>query len=186
MATRPIILYPNLLLRTPADPVTKVDREIREIVQDLWDTMYARGGVGLAGNQIGVLKQIFVMDPQREGESPPLVCINPRFISMEGKVQSEEGCLSIPGFRAEVIRFQKVKMEMVTLTEEEVTVELSGFSAIIAQHEADHLQGVLFVDRLSWAKRIQFEKEFGSDPYRKKNPNLPHILRTSTPKKIKI
>lgn len=185
MSVRPIVRYPSPILRTIAQPVAQINDSIRELVQDLWDTMYEAGGVGLAANQIGRTERVCVLHPRREKEEhTPLVLINPLILRGSGELSSEEGCLSIPGFTAEVIRYQTVEVEALNLKGEKTLYTFQGFPAVVAQHEIDHLDGILFVDRLSWLKRELFEREFGRDPYRSqvlkhKHHFLSHPTRAS-------
>lgn len=174
MSVRAIVRYPAEILRTVTEPVQSFDEQLKALIQDLWDTMYEAQGVGLAANQIGRRERVCVLHPRREGEEehPPLVLVNPVILSGSGEIRWEEGCLSIPGFSAEVVRYHTVEIEACTPEGERREYRLSGFPAVVAQHEIDHLEGILFVDRLSWTKRQLFEREFGKDPYRKRLPTL--------------
>jgi peptide deformylase len=171
MSVREILRYPHPILRTPTEPVREFGRNLEELIQDLWDTMESARGVGLAANQIGSFERVCVLHPKNaEEEHPRVVLVNPQIVSASGELRWEEGCLSIPGFTAEVVRYATVVVSAQTPRGEQVSYTFTGFPAVVAQHEIDHLDGILFVDRLSWVKRQRFEREFGKDPYRKRIP----------------
>jgi peptide deformylase len=151
---REVLIYPDPGLKQKAKPVAKVDDAIRALVKDMTETMYAEDGIGLAAPQIGVLKRIIVIDtsPKQEGEKLR-VFINPELITAEGRTKYTEGCLSIPGEAEEIERFAKVSVRALNQKGETFELEAEGLLAIALQHEMDHLDGVLFVDRLSSVKR---------------------------------
>ena len=154
MAVRPVRLYGDPALRRKALPVTGVDDTVRELVADMRETMHAYHGVGLAANQVGVLQRVLVVDvPMGEGTRVQHALINPVLDRRAGAEIGEEGCLSIPGIYEEVRRAQRVHVR--ALDEEGRPLEFAaeGFLARAIQHEVDHLDGVLFVDRLSMLKR---------------------------------
>lgn len=158
---RDIIIYPNEILTRPTKKVDVIDKEIQNLIQDMFDTMYNAEGVGLAANQIGVPLSVMVIDTSPKEDSPPLklVLINPEITESEGKIKCKEGCLSFPGLSVEVERFKKIKVKAINEHGEPVELTLEGFPAIVFQHELDHLQGITFVDRLkSWRRRIALEK----------------------------
>ncbi len=158
---REIVTYPAEILKKPTEKVDVVDREIRSLIRDMFDTMYQAEGVGLAANQIGVPLRIMVIDttPKEEAPDLKLVLINPELVSSEGKIKYKEGCLSFPGLTVEVERAMKVKVRGLSEEGEEVELELEGFPAIVFQHELDHLDGITFIDRLKgWRRRIALEK----------------------------
>ncbi|MBV9405945.1 MAG: peptide deformylase [Acidobacteriaceae bacterium] len=152
---RKILKYGEPILEQPAERVTEFDSaELRELIADMWETMYAAKGVGLAAPQIGVNKRISVIDISvGEDEAQKIVIINPEVTASEGKQTGEEGCLSIPGFREPVTRANKVSVRAQNDTGE--TIELSGEELLARafQHEIDHLNGILFVNHLSTLKR---------------------------------
>ncbi|MCS7261928.1 MAG: peptide deformylase [Aquificaceae bacterium] len=152
---RDILTYPHPLLRTPTKKVQVIDREIEELVRDMFETMYQADGVGLAANQIGVSLSVMVMDTTPKKEAPPvkLVLINPEVVSQEGSISYKEGCLSFPGLTVEVERFNKLQVRALNLRGEEVHYTLEGFPAVVFQHEMDHLMGITFVDRVKGLKR---------------------------------
>ncbi len=152
---RQILRFPHPLLKTPTKRVDVIDREIRELVKDMFETMYHAEGVGLAANQIGESLRIMVIDTSPKKEAPPLklVLINPEVIQTEGSIRYREGCLSFPGLTVEVERFSKVVVKALDLEGEEKEYELEGFPAIVFQHEMDHLDGITFIDRVNGLKK---------------------------------
>ena len=146
---RPILRYGESVLHTPAKPVGDVTPEIQQLVDDMIQTMYAAPGIGLAATQIGVGLRIFVCDISA-GRNPSdlLTFINPEFVERDGMQLEEEGCLSIPGFNATVARPSRAVVKGLNRDGEEQTVDGTGLLARCFQHEMDHLEGTLFVDRL--------------------------------------
>lgn len=161
MATkRKILLYPDPLLAKVSEPVEEITDEIRELVDDMIETMYEAPGVGLAAPQVGVLKRVVVYDPQpKEGERNPVVLINPEVTLTGETVRSEqEGCLSVPlGYRADVDRSSSIHLKYQDRDGVTHERDLEGFEAIIVQHETDHLQGTLFIDRIGRLRRSLFD-----------------------------
>ncbi len=162
MAIRPLVILPDPRLREKSEPVDAITDDIRALAQDMLDTMYDAPGIGLAAVQIGVMKRVVVMDlAKKDEERQPLVLINPRitWASEETSVY-EEGCLSIPDYYEEVERPARVRVAYQTLEGETVEREADGLFATCVQHEIDHLDGVLFIDRLSRLKRERVTKKF--------------------------
>ena len=151
---RPILKYGDQVLHAPATPVDALTPEIDRLIEDMIETMYAAPGVGLAAPQIGVPLRIFVVDISvgREASSL-LVVVNPQIVEREGMQLEEEGCLSVPGFNATVVRPSRVVIKGLDRTGTEQQHEGSGLLARAFQHEMDHLDGMLFVDRLRGIKR---------------------------------
>jgi peptide deformylase len=161
----PIAKYGNPILRTKGKRVEKIDDEIRDLASNMLETMHAANGVGLAAQQIGHALQLTVLDISQVEDRPstmklngeetdpvaamPLVLINPELELGEEKIVGSEGCLSIPDITADVVRSLSVTVRAATLDEEEVEIEASGLLARALQHEVDHLNGILFVDRIS-------------------------------------
>ena len=145
-----IIKYPHPALRRKAKPLRRVDGELKNIVREMFDLMYAQKGVGLAANQVGLPYRFFVLnlegDPSKGQEH---VFLNPVISRRSGSVEAEEGCLSFPEIFAPVKRAEKITISAYGLDGEEIQLDLNGFFARAAQHEYDHLDGILFVDRLS-------------------------------------
>lgn len=159
MALLPIRKYPDEVLRVECAPVEAFDSELKALVENMLETMYEAQGIGLAAPQIGVTQRLTVIDVSAD-EPDPLVFVNPVITAQEGKVSSEEGCLSIPEYRETVKRNESVVVDAFDEKGEPFTVEADGLLAICLQHEIDHLNGVLFVDHLSRLKRELFKKWF--------------------------
>ena len=158
MAVLPVVKFPDAVLKTRAQEVSKVTDTERRLVRDMIDTMYAENGVGLAANQVGVLKQIFVASAdQVRGQE--LVFLNPVLVKKEGTIKEFEGCLSVPEFCEPVKRAKKVWMRAMTLEGKSVEVKGEGLLSRIFQHEIDHLNGILFIDRLGVLKSQRVKKK---------------------------
>jgi peptide deformylase len=152
--TRPILTYGHPILRSASRPVAHINGDLDRLIDDMIETMYAAPGVGLAANQVGSPHRVFVANPAEDHDpSKLLVVINPEMIESEGEVIAEEGCLSIPELREEVRRARRVLVRGLDRTGRPIEVEGQDLLARIFQHELDHLNGILFVDRLSPAKR---------------------------------
>lgn len=157
---RPILTFPDPVLKQKAAPITVITDEIRQLARDMAETMYDAPGVGLAAPQIGVLQRLIVIDVAAKDEAPQLITvINPVIIEGEGEVYEEEGCLSVPDFSANVRRYETVVVKGLSLDGQERVWQADGLLAIAFQHEIDHLEGTLFVDRLSPLKRELFIKK---------------------------
>ena len=161
MAIRDILVVPNPVLKQVSKPVEKVDDELRALMDDMLETMYAAPGVGLAAIQVGVPKRVIVMDLAREGEDrQPRYFVNPEIVwASEDTVPYEEGCLSVPDYFDEVERPAKVRLRYLDYEGQAVEEEAEGLYAVCIQHEMDHLNGVLFIDHLSRLKREQAVKK---------------------------
>lgn len=168
MALLEVLKFPDERLRTVAKPVEVVDERIKQLVDDMLETMHEENGVGLAATQVDVHLRVVVMDVSEEGDQP-LVLINPEITETEGSVISEEGCLSVPGNYAKVERAAKVKVKALNREGEEYELEGSGLLAKCVQHELDHLQGKLFVDYLSPLKRQRIRKKLEKESRMKKS-----------------
>lgn len=169
MAKLKLYEYPHPILKKKAEKVQKVDDELRKLLDDMLETMYASNGCGLAAPQIGVSKRIVVIDIAHEDEEPrPLYMVNPEIVwQSEEKEISEEGCLSVPGQRAEVERPAAVRIKYLDYDGREQELEADDFLAVAAQHEIDHLDGVLYIDKLSRLKRQMLLKKL--EKYRKEH-----------------
>ena len=164
--------YPHPILRQKAQKVEKVDDETRKLLDDMLETMYEAVGVGLAAPQVGVSKRMLVIDYERDEEHPgnPIYMINPEIIwKSEEKVCGEEGCLSVPGQRAEVERFAKIKVRYVDYHGKQQEVLAEDFFAIVIQHEMDHLDGILYIDRISRLKRNMLLKKMEKERHHKED-----------------
>jgi len=154
MAKLPILIYPSPVIRKKSLKVTSINGELQRLIDDMMETMYAAPGVGLAAPQVGALRQVIVVDPHDERKlTKPMALINPELVAADGHIVEEEGCLCIPDLREGVPRFKRVVVKAYDRNEKEVVLEASDLLARILQHEIDHLNGVLFIDRLSPAKR---------------------------------
>lgn len=155
MALLPILTAPDPRLKKVAAPVAAVDDEVRALMDDMLETMYAAPGVGLAAPQVGILKRVIVADVARNGEAPaPMRMANPEIVASAGDISVyEEGCLSLPDHFAEVKRPERVTIRYLDHENEIREGEFDGFLATCIQHEIDHLDGVLFVDHISALKR---------------------------------
>lgn len=156
MAKLEIVIHPDPKLKKMCEPVSSVSDRIKTICEDMLETMYDAPGIGLAAPQVGLLQRIFVMDCSRDEETPqPLVLINPELVWFsEDKTKYEEGCLSIPDFFAEVERPAEVCVRCVDERGDKQEHHFSGLWATCAQHELDHLNGVLFLDYLRPMRRL--------------------------------
>jgi peptide deformylase len=151
---RSILSYGHPILRKATRPVAQLTEDLDRLIDDMVETMYAAPGVGLAANQVGSLQRVFVANPSEDRDpSKLLVLINPEPIEFEGEALVEEGCLSVPDFREEVRRARRLLVRGLDRTGRPIEVEGEALLARIFQHEMDHLNGVLFLDRLSPAKR---------------------------------
>ena len=159
MSVRPMRIYGDPVLRQKALPVQAFDAELATLIQDLFETMKAYEGVGLAANQVGVTRRVLVVDvPLEDGRRQRLALVNPVIVERSGSEVGEEGCLSIPGVFEDVSRSSAVRITAQDERGEPLEIEAEGFLARALQHEIDHLDGVLFIDRLSPLKR-QFLKK---------------------------
>ncbi len=151
--------YPDPVLRAQADLVEEIDDSIQKLIDGMIETMYDAPGIGLAANQVGVLKRVIVFEgsPGDEGKNPE-VLINPEIILREGNVTSEEACLSVIDFAADVCRAAQVKVRGLDRDGNEVKIEAENLKAICLQHEIDHLNGILFIDHISNLKRSLYKK----------------------------
>jgi peptide deformylase len=137
--------------------VAQVDTSIRKLIDDMFETMYAAPGIGLAATQVNVHKRVLVLDIT-EDRSKPLALINPEIIVREGVEETEEGCLSVPGVYDKVTRAEKIRVRTLDRTGKQIEIDADGLLAVCIQHEMDHLEGKLFVDYLSELKRTRIRK----------------------------
>ena len=157
MSTLSILEFPDPRLRTVAAPVTVFDAELKQFVADMYETMYAANGVGLAATQVNVHKRVLVAD-MSDDRNEPMVLINPEILEKDGQQVYQEGCLSFPGIYADVTRALHVKVKAHDVDGNEIVVEAEGPLAVCIQHEMDHLAGKVFVDYLSPLKRTMLLK----------------------------
>lgn len=152
MAILTILEFPDERLRQKAKPVEMVDDGIRKLIDDMFETMYAAPGIGLAANQVNVQRRLLVLDISEE-KNQPLALINPELLTREGQEESDEGCLSVPGVFEKVKRAEKIRVRALNRDGESFEMDADGLLAVCIQHEIDHLEGKLFVDYLSPLKR---------------------------------
>ena len=161
MAILKILTYPDKFLKKKAKPVAKIDNSIQKLIDDMAETMYDAPGSGLAAIQVGIDKRIIVYNGspgEEEGELK--VLINPKIVDCSGEIISqEEGCLSVPDYREDVKRALYVHVEGMDRDGKSVTIKTDEFLAIVLQHEIDHLEGILFIDRISKLKRNLYKKK---------------------------
>ncbi|MGB1108886.1 MAG: peptide deformylase [Gammaproteobacteria bacterium] len=157
MALLDILTFPDPRLRTKAKPVAQVDDSIRQLVDDMFETMYDAPGIGLAATQVDVHKRVVVMDISEE-RNEPRVFINAEITERDGIEEMEEGCLSVPGAYEKVKRAERIKVKALDREGQSFELEADGLLAVCIQHELDHLEGKLFVDRLSSLKRQRVKK----------------------------
>jgi peptide deformylase len=162
MTIKPLIILPDPILRQTSTRIEQVNGEIRTLADDMLATMYDAPGIGLAAIQVGVAKQMLVIDLSKDGEEKaPQVFINPEILAFSDERSAyEEGCLSIPDYYAEVERPARITLKHVDLDGKEQTIEAEGLLATCLQHEIDHLNGVLFIDHISRLKREMVIKRF--------------------------
>jgi peptide deformylase len=155
MALREILTVPNPVLKQVSTPVDGVDDDLRRLMDDMLETMYAAPGIGLAAIQVGVPRQVIVMDLARQDDPPePRFFVNPEILWASDEIALyEEGCLSVPEIYDEVARAAQVRLRYLDYNGQEVVEEAEGLFAVCIQHEMDHLKGVLFIDHLSRLKR---------------------------------
>lgn len=166
---RPLVQYPDPRLAKISEPVAEIDDSVRELAQDMLDTLNSIGGVGIAAPQIGVLRRVVIVDvslmnPPKENEEPGpqdlRVVVNPVITVLDpAKHIENEGCLSVPGFRAKVARPKRVAMDGLDLDGNPIHFEGEGYFGACLQHETDHLDGKIFIDRISYLKRSMYEKK---------------------------
>jgi peptide deformylase len=162
MSILDIVTYPDPFLQKPTRPVENIDGTLQTLVDDMTETMYRSAGVGLASIQVGHDRSLIVIDefPGEEDRDSPIVLVNPRIVERHGTVLSErEGCLSVPEFRADVKRAAAVVVEAFDRDGNPIRMERDDFLAVVLQHEIDHLEGTLFIDRISALKRRMYKRK---------------------------
>lgn len=191
MSVRQILTFPDPRLREISQPVTTFKKELKSLVDDMIETMYSAHGIGLAAPQIGELVRVIVIDTRPKDEEgrrykydemseleksvrQPLVLINPEIIKGEGKTTFDEGCLSVPGYYETVERYNYVEMKSYDLKGNEVVIKTDGLLAICMQHEMDHLEGKLFIDRISFIKGNKIKNQIKKHGYPVKKKDQDH------------
>jgi peptide deformylase len=174
MAKLTILEFPDPRLRTRAAPVGAVDGSIRTLIDDMFETMYAAPGIGLAATQVNVHKRVLVVDLSQE-QNQPLVFVNPEIIERAGKTEAEEGCLSVPGiFDKLTARSARVVVRALDRDGKPFEMAVEGLLAVCIQHEMDHLEGKLFVDYLSELKRTRIRKKLEKERRERGGAQAPH------------
>ena len=161
---REIITYPNKLLKQPSKDITQFDKELHTLLDDMYETMIAKNGIGLAAIQVAVPLNALIINLPNEEElqvkEDLIEVINPKILEMDGSTVYTEGCLSIPEYYEDVQRAEHIKVSFLDRDGNEIIQEYDGLMAIAFQHECDHLRGELFIEKLSYLKRKKFEKEW--------------------------
>ena len=172
MTIKKILTEPDPFLRQKSENVDKVDKEVRKLIDDMLDTMYAAPGIGLAAIQVGVPKRIIVIDLSKEEEKNPLYFVNPKIIlKSDTKATYEEGCLSVPGQFAEIDRPDQCLVNYLDYNGKQQELNAEGLLATCIQHEMDHLEGILFIDYLS-----KLKKNFITNKLSKQKKSLERIV----------
>lgn len=173
MAVLRVISYPNPLLKQVSRQIENFDSSLHTLLDDMYETMRAKEGVGIAAVQVGVLlRALLVLPPREDGEQDPqdlLEILNPKVVHKEGEIFWSEGCLSVPGFFEDIRRFETLYLDYQDRKGERKSLEAKGFLAVALQHEMDHLNGILFIDYLSLPKRKKFEQEYKRLQKQKRN-----------------
>jgi len=161
MACLQICTYPDAVLRQDAEPIDNVNSDILRLIDDMAETMYDAPGIGLAANQVGRPLRLILVDLQRQDyEHGLIVLINPEIVAASGEITYEEGCLSVPDYFASVKRAGEVTVRGLDRSGKQVQIEASGLLAVVLQHEIDHLQGRLFIDRLGPIAKDIFKRKW--------------------------
>ncbi len=161
MALLEIRKYPNEVLKKRAEKIENIDSELQKLIDDMIETMYKANGVGLAAPQVGVSKRLIVVDTSlREENQKLIVLINPEIIQSDEEILSEEGCLSLPGFITRLKRKEKVLVKGLDREGKEIEIEAEGLLSRALQHEIDHLDGILLIDRISPLKKELFRRKY--------------------------
>lgn len=159
-----IVLYPDSKLRKTSLEVVEFGSHISKTLDDMYDTMFSNNGIGIAAIQVGILERMFIINIPREDKvqykEDLIEVINPRILESSGEIVFQEGCLSIPGYYEDVLRSNFIKIEFFDREGKKQVLEASGYLSVAIQHEMDHLDGLLFIDRLPLLKRRKFDKEY--------------------------
>lgn len=162
MALREVLKFPDPRLKNVSKPIVAVDDALRELARDMIDVMYDEPGIGLAAPQVGEAVRLFVIDTEwsdEGGDRNPMVMINPEIVTRTGRISWEEGCLSVPDYSATVERDAQITLKAMDLEGNVIEEQAEGLRAVCIQHEIDHLDGILFIDRISRLKRGLYTKK---------------------------
>lgn len=171
MSILTIVTFPDPILSREAERVGEVDAEIQELMRDMLETMYSAPGVGLAAPQVGIAKRVIVVDAGGEEKPQPIMLANPEIVSGEGKLVYEEGCLSLPEFREKITRNEKVRVCGINERGQETVYDAEGLLAVVFQHEIDHLDGILLLNRVSGLKRDIYKRKVRKGLIKKDDPD---------------
>ena len=161
MPARSIITYPDKFLKEKTHDLSNIDAETQQLIDDMIETMQGALGIGLAANQVGVPKRLCVVDlSTKEKKAPRIILINPVIVEKDGTIEAEEGCLSIPGYLSTIKRAEKVYVKGLDREGKSIEIEGTGMLARALQHEIDHLDGMLFIDRMNPIKREFFKRRY--------------------------
>ena len=171
MAILEIVKYPHPVLKKKCEPVGEIDEEVKKLIDDMRETMYGASGVGLAACQVGVSRKVIVLDVSPlDPQHTFLALINPEIISEEGEVDHEEGCLSVPDYLEKIKRKEKVCVKGLSPEGMEVEINGDGIFAIALQHEIDHINGILILDRVSQLKREIYRNKLKKEKRKEEKP----------------
>ncbi len=171
MAILEILKYPHAVLKKSCEEVKRVDEDLAKLIQDMKETMYEAGGIGLAASQVGVSRKVIVLDVSPIDPSKGFFAmINPEIISEEGEIEHEEGCLSVPDCSEKVRRKEKVLVKGVSPEGKGIEIPATGILAIALQHEIDHLNGILILDRMSQLKREIYRNRLKKEKRKEESP----------------
>ena len=160
MSDMKIHTYPDKVLKTPAQQIEDINEDLQTLIDRMIETMYLAPGIGLAANQVGVLKRVIVFDQSpREEERNPRALLNPEIVASEGSIRWDEACLSVLDYSAEVTRNARIQVKGIDRDGRPLSLEAEDLLAVCLQHEIDHLNGVLFIDRISSLKRALYKKK---------------------------
>jgi peptide deformylase len=159
MAILTIVTFPDPILSKKAQKVGDVNGDVKKLMEDMLETMYSAPGVGLAAPQVGVDKRIIVVDAGGEEKREPILLADPEIVSGEGELVYEEGCLSLPEFREKITRNEKVRVRGIDEKGKEAVYDAEGLLAVVFQHEIDHLDGILLINRVSGLKRDIYKRK---------------------------
>jgi peptide deformylase len=180
MAILNILEFPDPRLRTRAEPIAEVDAAVRQLIDDLFETMYAAPGIGLAATQVDVHRRVLVVDVS-EDRSQPLALVNPEIVARDGIEETEEGCLSVPGIFEKVTRADSIRVRALDRDGRVIEFDAEGLLAVCIQHEMDHLDGKLFVDYLSELKRSRIRKRLDKERRERTSEDVPARVRPRVP-----
>jgi peptide deformylase len=171
MAVLEILKYPHPVLKKRCEPVGEIDEEVKKLIDDMTETMYGASGVGLAACQVGVSRRVIVLDVSpMDPQHTFFALINPEIISEEGEIDHEEGCLSVPDYLEKIKRKEKVCVKGVSPEGMEVEIKGDGILAIALQHEIDHINGILILDRVSQLKREIYRNKLKKEKRKEERP----------------